>query len=155
MASAPKFEVVPEHEFKVRERVFLKDENGHDIYEYTIYAIDGTKYTLKSDEDRKDVKEVEGTERILVKTRDNTKIFKDQEMKRATSKLGSDDEDDVEDDADEDEAEGEDEDEDGFDDDDDEPKKKSRRGKKGKMDKTVKPRPAGCRSNPRRGQKDE
>ena len=155
MASTPKFEVVADHEFKVRDRVYLKDENGHDLSEVTIIAIEGTKYTVRSDEDRKDVKELEGTDRLLVKTRDNTKIFKEQEMKRATSKLGSDDEDDdADEDADADE-DGDEDDEEGFDDDDDEPKKKSRRGRKGKMDKAVKPRPAGCRSNPRRGQKEE
>ena len=145
MSKKPDFEVVPNHEFKVNEKIYLIDTNGYDLSEAKIHSVDGTKYTVRLEEDRKKTIEVEGTERLLTRSKTNNKIFKDQEYKRNT-KESSDAEESQEDDS---EEEGVD-----FEMDDDEPaKKKSKKPSKTKKNakSCSKNRPCGARCNPKRG----
>ena len=151
MEEKPQFEVV-EHEFKVKEKVYVIDPNEFDLWEGEITDIQDGKYSVHYPEFPEDDEVLEDTSRILAKTRVNTRIFNIQETRRqGMAPLSSDDEEPVSDESD-----------DGDDGDDYEPApvqekdmspkkaKKPKRGKKVK-EQPVKPRPEGARSSPRRG----
>lgn len=146
MSKQPEFEIDPNHEFKSKEKVYLIDTNGYDIWEAKITAVDGNKYTVQLLEDRKHTETVEGTERLLAWTRANTKICKEQDIRRASNNKASSESDEAEEDADEEEGPD-------FVDDDDEPSKgkKQKKPSKSKKNASKPSKPSGTRSNPRRG----
>ena len=152
------------HEFKVRERVYVLDPNNYDVWEAVIKSMDGNKIELHYPDFPTSDEVVENEDRIFVQTKENTRIFRKQEADRAQNARGSDDTDDGEE---EEYGSADSEDSDGFmPSDDDEPAKKRGRkpGKVGRPRKNnddddddeadykvKRPRPAGCRMNPKRG----
>lgn len=152
MEDKPQFEVI-DHEFKVKEKVYVIDPNEYDLWEGEITDIQDGKYSVHYPEFPEDDEVLEDTSRILAKTRVNTRIFNNQETQRQSTlpPLSSGEEEPFSDDSD-----------DGDDGDDYEPvpvqekekdpkkAKKPKRGKKLK-EQPMKPRPEGARSSPRRG----
>jgi hypothetical protein len=84
MGDTPKFEVVENHEFNPKEKVFVIDPNGFDLWAAVILAIDDGKYKLHYPEYPHDDQELDGISRILVDTRANRRIFNAQESARQT-----------------------------------------------------------------------
>jgi hypothetical protein len=151
MTTKPAFEIVKDHEFKVREKVFVIDPNGFDIWEAVIVNANDGKIALRYPEYPADNEEFEDTARILVDTRVNRRIFNAQEATRQAQlpPLSSDQSEPFSDESESDEAgdyadpgsPGE-----------TKKAKKPKKGKapkKGKVEKT-KPRPKGARGSPRR-----
>jgi len=150
MSKEPEFERVVDHEFKLKETVFMIDPNGYDIWEGQITSIEGLKFSIHYPDYPNDDEVVEGTERMLVATKMNRRIFNNQEAKRSEilPALSSGEE--------------------PFDDEDDEDdegtdyrpaapgfgKEKGKKKKKSKDSRSKsKSRPEGARSNPPRGSK--
>ena len=150
MAETPAFERIEDHEFQPKEQVYVIDENGFDIYEAVIKSIEGLHYSVHYPEYPSDDQVLDGTARLLPKTRVNTRIYKNQEATRAQI-AGEDEEADsdapIEDDDDDNEQ-------------DFKPtappekknKKKAKKPKKlpKKKEPKIIPRPQGARSNPPR-----
>jgi hypothetical protein len=146
MPRAPRFERVKDHVFEVKEKVFVIDKNGFDIWQAEISDIQNGTYTIHYLEFPDDDEKLAETSRILVDTRINHRIFNNQESDRQTILPSR--------------SEGEEEPfssdySDGDSEDyrprsgSPEPDSRSRRkGRKGKN--AVKPRPKGARSSPRR-----
>ena len=153
MTQTPDFEIEDDHEYKPREKVYVRDQNGYDIYEGTIVSIDLDTIRVRMTDDQKDVRDLSKDD-ILPNNRKNHRIFMEQDQKRAQDGFEEEEEQKprkftyADDDLDED-------DEDDFDDetDDDMPKKrkKGQKPRKSRKDKPIRPRPEGARSNPRRG----
>jgi hypothetical protein len=153
--SQPNFSVEPNHEFKVKEKVFVIDgETGYDIWEGQIVAIENSKISVHYPEFPKEDETLENTSRLLVDNRANRRIYNQQQMTR-NSKDGESDEEDPSSSDDEDESDGEE-----YEPGDAEPAEKmAKKAKKPKKVKKVKgkskdiskPRPSGARTNPRRG----
>jgi hypothetical protein len=143
MGDSPRFQVVEGHEFKPKEKVFVIDPNGFDIWEAVITTVRGGKYSVHYPEYPQDDQEIEDTSRILVDTRANRRIFHTQEAQRQVElSEASEESEPSSDDSDSDAAD--------FADDDSGGEWTSRRGgKKGNAEK-VKPRPKGSRVSPRR-----
>ena len=157
MTSTPNFERDEDHDYQPREEVYVIDNDGYDIYEAVIVNVEGFRYTVHYPEYPNDDEVLDGTSRLLPKTRVNTRIYRNQEVVRSEKSikdLGS--------------NSSSDDDDEKFDDDADQdfkpnqsPEVKSK--KKGKKDKKEKkapkkkgpsfvPRPQGARTNPPRGQ---
>ena len=152
MGEKPQFEFI-EHEFKVKEKVYIIDPNEYDLWEGEIRNIEDGKYSVHKPEFPEDDEVLEDSSRILAKTRINTRIFNNQETQRQSTlpPLSSDAEEPFSDESD-----------DGDDGDDYKPvqadekekgPKKPKKPKKGKKikEQPIRPRPEGARSSPRRG----
>jgi hypothetical protein len=156
--TAPKFEHQPDHSFHPKEKIFVIDTNGFDIWEGEIKDIEnGSTFTIHYPDFPGEDEKISDVNRILVDTRVNRRIYNNQESSRQAVLPPL--------------AEGEAEPFSDRDDDDDEAgdyqpsggspksekktKKKSKKPKKGKPSKPskeiAKPRPEGVRSSPRRG----
>ena len=152
MTQIPDFEIEEDHEYKPREKVYVRDQNGYDIYEGTIVSIELDSIKVRMTDDNKDIRDLT-REDILPNNRKNHRIFMEQDQKRAQDGFEEEEEEKpkktvyYDDDLDDDEDDFDDES------DDDEPrkKKKGQKPRKSRKDKPIKPRPAGARSNPRRG----
>jgi hypothetical protein len=84
MGDAAKFEIVEDHEFKLKEKVLVIDSNGFDVWEAIITAINADTYKVHYPDYPQEDEELEGTSRILVETRINRRIFNAQEAERQT-----------------------------------------------------------------------
>lgn len=104
----PKFDIVEDHEFQVKEKILVIDPNGFDLWEGEIVAIEDGKYSIHYPEFPDDDETVEDTARLLVKNRVNTRIFNNQEASRNAQlpPLESGEEEPFDDNSDEDESEG-------------------------------------------------
>jgi hypothetical protein len=148
MPKAPKFERVKDHAFDVKEKVFVIDKNGFDIWEAEITQIQNGTYAIHYLEFPDDDENLTETNRILVNTRVNHRIFNQQESDRQTI-LPSLSEGEEEPFGSDDYSDGDSEDyrpaKPGS------PEPDYRPGRKGGKGKNaVKPRPKGARSNPKR-----
>jgi hypothetical protein len=143
MSDTPQFQVVEGHEFKPKEKVFVIDPNGFDIWEAVITSVRAGKYSVHYPEYPEDDQEIEDTARILVDNRANRRIFKSQEAQRQVDpQSDTGDESEPSEDSDSDAADYADEESGG--------EWRSRRGgKKGNADK-ARPRPKDARVSPRR-----
>lgn len=149
------FEIVKDHEFKVKEVVFVIDPNGYDIWEANITAVDGNKYSVHYPDFPNEDTVLDDKSRILVDTRVNRRIYNNQETARNSKPIV--------DSSDEEDAEEEEESEDSDEGNDYKPiapplkegktkKNKKKKGKKNlKKEAPMKPRPEGARISPRRG----
>jgi hypothetical protein len=148
MVVKPGFERNPDHNFQVREKVFIIDNNGFDIWEAQIKDIQGGSVTVHYPGFPDDDEAINDFARVLVDGRVNRRIFNSQEATRQAQlpalsdgeKEPFSDDDDDEDKADEYEPGS--------------PKSDKKRSKKGKKPKKAVPkarRPEGVRSSPRRG----
>jgi hypothetical protein len=151
MTNPPSFDIVKDHEFKLKEKVFVIDPNGFDLWAGVITSTSGGKYSVHYPDYPQDDQEFEDTSHLLVDTRVNRRIFNSQEATRQTQlpPLSSGESEPFSDNSESDEAgdyadpgspgEGK------------KSKKstKAKRPKKGKVEK-VKPRPKGTRVSPRR-----
>jgi hypothetical protein len=149
MGEHPDFEVVPDHEFKVKEKVLVIDANGYDLWEGVITSTENGRFAVHYPEFPEDDQELEDSSRILVDTRVNRRIFNTQEAARQTQlpPLSEDEEEPFSDHSDDAEDNGRDY----------APAKgggKPKKPKKAKKLKTKKdkskPRPEGTRVSPRR-----
>jgi hypothetical protein len=84
MVDIPLFEIVPEHEFKVKEKVLVIDPNGYDLWDGIITSTKNGHFRVHYPEFPGDDQDFEDTSRILVDTRVNRRIFKTQEAVRQT-----------------------------------------------------------------------
>lgn len=148
-------ETPPDHTFKVREKVYILDTNGYDIWEGVIKSIDGNEFTISNPEYPKNSgQKISDLSRIFPVTKVNYRIFHEQEMKRSERAAAEDDDDDFKNDDDGDDygSEASEKEEDFAPDDDDFGGKKKKKAKKlKKKEPQYHPRPAGARSNPPRG----
>ncbi|OHT06158.1 Mitotic apparatus protein [Tritrichomonas foetus] len=151
----PDFERDESHQFKVGESVFVIDPNGFDLWKATIRSIEENKFSLHYPEFPDDDEIVEGTERLLERSRKNGRIFNEQEVRRSSAQENE-EEDEVPSDSDSAEHNEYSDVEDAYAPDESGPGRKSgKKNKKGKNNKNnkkpvVKPRPEGARSSPRR-----
>ncbi|KAK8888034.1 hypothetical protein M9Y10_039094 [Tritrichomonas musculus] len=79
----PDFERVENHQFQKDEEVYMIDPNGLDLWEGIIEKAEGNKYSIHYPEFPTDDEDVEGTDRVLVRTDKNKEIYNNQEKIRA------------------------------------------------------------------------
>lgn len=79
----PDFERVENHQFQKDEEVYMIDPNGLDLWEGIIEKVEGNKYSIHYPEFPTDDEDVEGTDRVLVRTDKNKEIYNNQEKIRA------------------------------------------------------------------------
>jgi hypothetical protein len=81
--SAPAFEFVADHEFRLKEKVLVIDPNGFDLWEGVIQEIEDNTYTVTYPEYPDERDAFTDLSRVLVATKTNLRIFKEQEMIRS------------------------------------------------------------------------
>jgi hypothetical protein len=84
MSSRPDFEIITGHDFKPKEKVFVIDPNGYDLWEGIITSIKSNKLGIQYPAFPGEDEELEDTSRILTDTRVNRRIFNMQEAIRQT-----------------------------------------------------------------------
>ncbi|OHS93217.1 Mitotic apparatus protein [Tritrichomonas foetus] len=156
--STPPFDYTKDHELKPKEKVFVIDPNGYDLWAGVVQSNENGKVAIHYPEypDEDEVIEGDAQKRILYNNRTNSRIYNNQEMKREEKDQPDSEEEEEPSESSESEESTEGEykpvnappaDKDSKK---NKKKGKGKKNKKGKKD-VVRPRPEGARSNPRRG----
>ena len=146
MKNSPQFKPDPDHIFTENEEVLIIDKNKLDLWKGIITKIEGNQISIHYPDYPDYDEDLTGFSRILPANRENTRIFNNQEAKRAEilpSLSGSEEEPFSNSDGDDDTS--------GRYQPVKSPKKvkKAKKPKKEKPEKPIKPRPEGCRHSPR------
>lgn len=82
IAVNPEFDIIPDHEFKEGEKVYVIDPNGYDMWEAIILKKNKDKFSVHYPEYSDDDEELTGTARMLVKNKNNIELYKKMEEQR-------------------------------------------------------------------------
>ena len=80
--SNPSFERTPDHVFRCKEHIYIIDVNKYDLWEAIILKVDGNSYTITYPDYNSESEIIINTDRFLVQTKINNKIFQKQESIR-------------------------------------------------------------------------
>jgi hypothetical protein len=153
MSGSPKFEYTPDHSFHPKEKIFVIDKNGFDIWEAEIVDIESGTFSVHYPAFPEDDEKISDSNRILVDTRVNRRIFNTQESNRQAQlpPLSEGEEEPFSDRDDDDDDAGDYQPASGSPRSDKKPKKGKKNKKSAKPSKPSTKRPEGVRLSPRRG----